>query len=81
MAVLGRGRSAEHRFAEFLSPGSADVGVFLGFPLCCLPSILQKIVGAEAWVPKSPASNTDFAGAFLCANGFVPQFPSLQNKA
>lgn len=46
VAMLGRGRSAEHRFAEFLSPGSADVGVFLGFPPCCLPSVLQKIVGA-----------------------------------
>lgn len=46
MAVLGRDRSAEHRFAELLSPGSAGVGVFLGFPLCCPPSVLQKIVGA-----------------------------------
>lgn len=64
MACIGRGGSAEHRSAGSLSPGSADVGPFLGFPLFRPPSVAQKLIGASAWVPKSPASDVSLAGDF-----------------
>lgn len=63
------------------SPGSADVGAFLGFPAFRPPSLLQKLLGTYTWVPKPPASSTSLAEAFPCATDSVPQFPSLQNRA